>query len=388
MAVAWIVWRSPNRVREYWDAYRRECWDWHFHHWRVGVEGPVYDGYFLEERSPASLVRLHLSESLNSANDSEPEPITSLKGAEHACWQALQEGLLEATGLSRQTGERTPIAAHEWRDLEYFEERNRDVVRARRPGALPSGGYDDVVMPRKGVVALWAEQRQQAPLRLPETMRPSGAGYMPLYCAAQWIATEGGITSFDPLDLSAWEAAFADLLAHLASEEVKVVGVRQGASEPVAGHHFASCAIDYPFQDAPIELILGEELHLRSYPYLDEEHWRRGFDDALVDRRGARWRRLMVLRADVARCWPFGTSEPLRTGAPGRPTSMQLVDAEFERRIVEGRIEKTLAAEARALERWLPEKHPNYPRATKTTIENNIRGAFWRSRDLENKDSR
>ena len=67
---------------------------------------------------------------------------------------------------------------------------------------------------------------------------------------------------------------------------------------------------------------------------------------------------------------------------------MQLVDAEFERRIVEGRIEKTLAAEARALEQWLREKHPNYPRATKTTIENNIRGAFWRSRGLENKDSR
>src|SRR5215208_29522 len=147
MAVAWIVWRSPNRVRQYWDAYRRECWDWHFHHWRVGVDGPVYDGYFLEERSPATLVRLRLSESFDDADDSEPKPMMSLGEAQHACWQALQEGLLQATGLSRQTGERTPIPAHEWRDLEYFEERNRDVVRAQRPGALPSGGYDDVVMP-------------------------------------------------------------------------------------------------------------------------------------------------------------------------------------------------------------------------------------------------
>ena len=67
---------------------------------------------------------------------------------------------------------------------------------------------------------------------------------------------------------------------------------------------------------------------------------------------------------------------------------MQLVDGEFERRIVEGRIEKTLAAEARALEQWLREKHPHYPRATKTTIENNIRGAFWRAKGLKNKDSR
>jgi hypothetical protein len=31
MAVAWIAWRSPDWVREVWDAYRRECWGWQPH---------------------------------------------------------------------------------------------------------------------------------------------------------------------------------------------------------------------------------------------------------------------------------------------------------------------------------------------------------------------
>jgi len=180
------------------------------------------------------------------------------------------------------------------------------------------------------MMALWAPQLEQPRIALPEQMSPLGPGYMPLYCAAQWIATAGSARNFDPQDRSVWEPVYSDLLARLASEEIKVIGVRDGSREPVPGYSFASCAVDYPFQDANFDLILSEELYLRSYPYIDEEHWLRGFDHALVDRRGDRWRRLMVLKSDVARVWPFAATEPLRTGAPGRPTSMQLIEGEFE----------------------------------------------------------
>ena len=388
MAVGWIAWRSPDRVREYWDAYRQECWDWHFQKWRVGVDGPEYEGFFLEQRRPATLLRLYLAEPYVAAGDDASEQVMSVKDAQHALWQALGEGLVLATGISAQSSERTLIPAHEWRDLGYFEERDKDVVRARKPGPLPCGGYEDVAFPRKGVMALWSEKLEKPEIRLPETVRPSGAGYMPLYCAAQWIATAGGAKKFHPLDVSVWESAYSDLLARLASEEIKVIGFREGMREPIPGYHFASCAVDYPFQDADFDLILSNELHLRSYPYLDEAHWRRGFDDALVDRRGHRWRRLMVLKSDVARFWPFGAAAPLRTGAPGRPTSMQLVEGELERRASDQLLEKSLAEQARVLESWLRETHPSQPRATKTTIENNIRGAFRRFKGLENKESR
>ena len=47
-----------------------------------------------------------------------------------------------------------------------------------------------------------------------------------------------------------------------------------------------------------MELMMSEVLFLRSYPYLDDEHWRGGFDDALVNRRGTRWSRLMVAKSE------------------------------------------------------------------------------------------
>jgi Resolvase, N terminal domain len=69
MAVAWIAWRSPDRVRECWDHYRLECWDWHFKEWRLGLDGPIHAGRFLEQRRPATLSLLMLAE---LSPDSQP----------------------------------------------------------------------------------------------------------------------------------------------------------------------------------------------------------------------------------------------------------------------------------------------------------------------------
>ena len=62
MTVAWIAWRSPDKVREFWDPYRSKCLDWHFKEWRVGPDGPVHAGHFLEERRPATLSLLSFVE--------------------------------------------------------------------------------------------------------------------------------------------------------------------------------------------------------------------------------------------------------------------------------------------------------------------------------------
>jgi hypothetical protein len=147
-------------------------------------------------------------------------------------------------------------------------------------------------------------------------VKPDGAGYMALYCAAQWIATRGGTLEINPLDEGLWREAFKDLLDRIASEDVKVVGVRDGATETVSGTHFASCSVVYPFSDPRLDQIRSKELCLFSRLYIDDEHWRGGFNDTLENWRGARWRRLMVLKADVARCWPFATAQDHRTGAP------------------------------------------------------------------------
>ena len=63
---------------------------------------------------------------------------------------------------------------------------------------------------------------QPAKLRgkLPPLLPPEGPGYMPLYCAAQYIATRDGTVEIDPNELPVWEGAFEQLLTRIASGEV------------------------------------------------------------------------------------------------------------------------------------------------------------------------
>jgi hypothetical protein len=218
---------------------------------------------------------------------------------------------------------------------------------------------------------LWGRAK---PPKLPELVKPDGAGYMALYCAAQWIAERGGTLKITPRkEEKLWRNAFKDLLDRIASEDVRVIGERpDGATETVSGIHFASCPVDYPLSE---RRILGNELCLVSHPYIDDEHWWRGFDDRLENRRGVQWRRLTVLKADVARCWPFGKLQDHRTGAPGRPSSMYLVEEEHRRRFQRGVAQTHVALEARELAEWFRAKHPNAPPLTAKTIENKIRSA-------------
>jgi hypothetical protein len=218
---------------------------------------------------------------------------------------------------------------------------------------------------------IWQEHRV-TDCQLPELIKPDGAGYMALYCAVQWVATRGGTLEINPLDEGAWRDAFKELLNRIASEDVKVLGVRNGVTEHISGIHFASCLVDYPFSDSSLDLILSGELCLVSYPYIDDEHWRGGFDDSLQDKGGARWRRLMVLKADVARCWPFAAALDHRTGAPGRPSAMHLVELEYRARWARGEAQSSIGAEADYLSQWLANTYPTMPRVKAKTIRNRL----------------
>jgi hypothetical protein len=226
------------------------------------------------------------------------------------------------------------------------------------------------------------------PITLPELIRPEGSGYIPLYCSAQWIATEGGSISFDPCDESVWKPAYEQLLARIASEDVRVIGIRNGERQPVPGFHFAGCRVRYPFVDEPFEMLLGEDLYLSSFAYLDEQHWLKGFDDSLQNRCGRHWGRLMVLKSDVAKFWPFETvveaAASQRTGMPGRPSSIHLVEAEFVARCRHNEVEASLSEEADVLAAWLKTKHPNSPRLTPKTIKNRLRAAYHRHQGARN----
>ena len=80
----------------------------------------------------------------------------------------------------------------------------------------------------------------------------------------------------------------------------------------------------------------------------------------------------MVLKADVARYWPFAEALDHRTGAPGRPSAMYLVEEEYRARWARGEAHSRIGAEADYLSQWLANTHPTIPRVTTKTIRNRL----------------
>jgi hypothetical protein len=191
---------------------------------------------------------LLFAEHHDSARGLLPHGTISINDAKAKLWEALGENSFQATGVSTDTGERTIIPDYAWRDLHDIEERGRDVLRVRETsGVWTDRGYNDVALRRQNIMAIWLPDRlEERGRELLALVKPEGPGYMPLYFAAQWIATRGGRVEIDPSDLSVWQDAFAQLLPRIASNEVTVTGMRDGQREKLEGHIFAGILVDFP----------------------------------------------------------------------------------------------------------------------------------------------
>jgi len=100
--------------------------------------------------------------------------------------------------------------------------------------------------------------------------------------------------------------------------------MRAGKREKLDGHTFAGIRVEHPFSPGSVEMPQSKELYLSSCIYLDDQHWRAGWNDSLQTRHGCQWSKWMVLKSDVAPWWPSVTATPseqpetlVRTGAPG-----------------------------------------------------------------------
>jgi hypothetical protein len=61
MAVAWIAYRDLDEVGEWSAPFRAECYHWLWQRWRVGFDGPIHEGWHLEQRSKPTLSLLGVS---------------------------------------------------------------------------------------------------------------------------------------------------------------------------------------------------------------------------------------------------------------------------------------------------------------------------------------
>lgn len=159
MVVAWISSRNIDVVRDWWDEFRLEHWDWHYHEkLRIpvngGSESEQVTGYELRQRRPASLLSLMLYEAVG---DGPSQHIVSVKDARRQLWEALADGKLIASAEKGSDGGAiVEIPTYEWSRLEI----NGTIHLSdelRFTNLVMSVAYRNVLLRRSQVMENWPE---------------------------------------------------------------------------------------------------------------------------------------------------------------------------------------------------------------------------------------
>jgi hypothetical protein len=386
MALAWIAWRTIDAVREHCADYREKCLLWFPGSCNVptedGREFKRVDGYELRSLQRSTSVRLALVEAHLSSEEKLPQTCQmTIAKAERELFSALAAGNLVAIGKD-DARRVVDIPQREWPYLHLFEEQESDVLKRDALDATPA--FTEIKLWKSDLQRLWPEFLVQSYMIEP-MMQPGTAGYVPFCAALHWIMTRGGTVDKNLEDFGSWEACVQRLLPLLSTGEVQIVGRPStgGPATIIASETFAGVLVSHALKD-DLWVIVGYDPWISCTPYIDQQHWNTDFNDKLyLSHYGpASWTHLQARKSDLLREFKFeNLREELapvayKTGAPGRPSSKQLITAEFDARRQRGETAGTVKLEADALANWLRVTHPSAPQMTAKTIENQIRAPF------------
>jgi hypothetical protein len=175
------------------------------------------------------------------------------------------------------------------------------------------------------------------------------------------------------------------MLPLISTGEIQIIG-RPGAGGPpqtIAGEAFASVKVSQPTKDE-FSVLVGANPWIGCTCYIDDQHWHADFNDQLhLSHYGpASWTHLQVKKGDVLREISFRNKEipppTYSSGAPGRPTSMNLIRQEFEARYSRGETAGSITLESTALADWLAKAHPLAAPVKAKTIKNQLSDQFRR----------
>jgi hypothetical protein len=165
MALAWIVWRDFDQVRQRDIEYRTECSNWQPSNVSLPVEGSaatkVVRGFTVVRLRPTSPVPFEISDAIaiTPRGQLSPDwsPNRSPVEAKADLWAALLDARLVAEAIPALGGPRIEVPAREWTDLENVTDGklNGEYFRYRHQ---PHGrAYSDIVWRRDDLVRLWPE---------------------------------------------------------------------------------------------------------------------------------------------------------------------------------------------------------------------------------------
>jgi hypothetical protein len=300
--------------------------------------------------------------------------------AEKELFGALAAGQLVAIAKN-DAGKVVEIPQREWPYLQLFEEQETDVLKHNAFDPFPA--FTQIKFWRKDLQRLWEEFVIQPYMMEPMT-RSDTAGYVPLCAALHWTMTEGGRLRMNLEDPEAWDECVRQLPSLISTGEIQIIGRPSGggAAEKIPAETFAGVVATLPSRDE-FSVLVGRDPWISCSCYLDQQSWNADFNDQLHLPPGgsASWTHLQVKKGDVLREIKFVNGKESRrpvyeTGAPGRPTSMNLVIHEFEARYIRGETTSSITQEAVALAEWLANTHPDAAPVTAKTIKNRLAGQF------------
>lgn len=133
MVIAWIVWRTLDRVRQQYDPYRSASPFWFYRTYesmgaRIRSEEPQ-GGYFLTEQSKASAMDLSLQEAFGLITEREYySAVTTVRLAREDVWRKAGIGRITAYAVRCSDGEVVPIPDYEWSYLVLHQNHGRDEL--------------------------------------------------------------------------------------------------------------------------------------------------------------------------------------------------------------------------------------------------------------------
>lgn len=133
MAIAWIVWRTLDRVRQQYDPYRSASPFWFYRTYdsmgaQIRSEEPQ-GGYFLTEQSKASAMDLSLQEAFGLITERENYlALTTVRLAREDVWRKAGLGRTVAYAVRSSDGEVVPIPDYEWSYLVLQQHGGRDEL--------------------------------------------------------------------------------------------------------------------------------------------------------------------------------------------------------------------------------------------------------------------